>query len=126
MRTEALAKIALCTSIVGLFALYFLSENLEPKLISISEVDEKALDEYVKISGQITSAKETEGLHILRIKDASGEIEVVIFKDEDELKFKPGQDVEVIGKISEFRGRQQIEAVEVKGAEERQEEGDVP
>ncbi len=126
MKTEALMKIALATSLLGLFSLYILSETLEPKIILISEIDEKMFDSYTRISGQITSARETEGLYILHVEDSSGEIDVVIYKEGEKISFHKGQEVEVIGKVSEFRGKLQLEAVDVRmgGAEKLWEEGD--
>lgn len=125
MKTEALVKLALATSLLGLFSLYILSESLEPKLIPISEINEKMFDSYARISGQITSARETEGLYILRVEDGSGAIDVVIYKEKEKISFSGGQEVEVIGKVSEFRGKLQLEAVEVRmrGQQERALEG---
>lgn len=115
MKTQLLLKISLTTTIVGLIALFFLSEKLEPKLISIAEIDERLFEEYVKISGEIVNVRKTTGLYILSVKDASGEINVVVFKGKEKFAFEKGMQAEIIGKVSEFRGNLQIEAVEVRG-----------
>ena len=107
-------KIALATSLLGLFSLYIISETFEPKIILISEVNEKMFDSYVRISGQISSARETEGLYILQVNDSSGKIEVIIYKEKEKLSFSRGQEVEVIGKVSEFRGKIQLEAADIR------------
>ena len=115
MRTNALLKISLATAIVGLILLFFLSERLEPKLISISQIDERMLDSYVKVMGKINSVRETEGLYILDLQDSSSRIDVVVFKQNQKFNFQKGQQVEVIGKVSEFRFKLQIEATGIRG-----------
>lgn len=113
MQTSLLLKISLITSIIGLILLFYLAENLEPKLIEIKEIDERLFEEYVKISGEISKVRETEGLYILTVNDGE-EIDVIIFKNKEKLSFTKNSRVEVIGKVSEFRGKLQIEAFEIR------------
>lgn len=116
MQTRTLLRLALVTSIVGLILLFFLSENLEPPLMPIKEISEKYFDSYVKVAGEITNVKETKGLYILTVEDATDEIEVVIFKDKN-VTFSEDTQVEVIGKVTKYWTRLQIEAVEVRAIE---------
>ncbi|OYT41221.1 hypothetical protein B6U80_01815 [Candidatus Pacearchaeota archaeon ex4484_26] len=114
MQTSLLFKIALTTSLIGLLLLFFLSENLEPRLLPVGKIDEKLFDEYVKISGEIANVKETSGLYILSVKDDSGEISVILFKNKKKIDFVQNRIIEVIGKVSEYRGKPEIEAVEIR------------
>ncbi|MBU2496727.1 MAG: hypothetical protein KJ767_01565 [Nanoarchaeota archaeon] len=112
MKTQTLLKVSLVTSFIGLLFLFFLSENIEPKLIPISEINQKMFDEYVKISGKITSVRETDGLYILTIQDSSSEIEGIIYKQNNKIQFPENENMEIIGKVSEYRGQLQIEISE--------------
>lgn len=114
MQTRLLLKISLITSLLGLILLFFLSENLEPKLISIEEIDERLFDEYVKISGEIVGVRKTTGLYILSIQDSTEKIDVIVFKQKEKFSFEKGTHVEVIGKVGKFRGNLQIEANEIR------------
>jgi len=114
MQTQMLLKVSLVTSFIGLLFLFFLSENIEPKLIQISEINEKMFDEYVKISGKVTSSRETQGLYILSIKDSSSEIQGIIYKQNNKIQFSENEEIEIIGKVSEYKGQLQIEISELK------------
>jgi len=114
VKTQTLLRISLATSVIGLFLLFIVAENLEPKLIQISEVDGKQFDSYVKIRGEILDVKKTPGLYILSVEDSSEKIDIIIFRGKETISFAKGSIIEVIGKVSEFRGKLQIEAVEIR------------
>jgi len=116
LSTSTLLKISLTTALVSHLLLIYLSEKLEPKLIQISEINEKKLEQFVKISGKIESTRETESLLLLNVRDETSSITIVIFKDDkqNQIRFNKNETIEVIGKVSEFRSQLQVEASEIK------------
>ena len=105
----SITKIALVTAIIGIFAIMVLSQNLEPKLIEISEINTKMIGQYVKVSGEISNIKQSK-ITSFTIKDSSGEIYAFSY---DNIYLNPGE-YELIGKVNEYRGMLEIEISEIK------------
>ncbi|MEM2956165.1 MAG: hypothetical protein QW041_01135 [Candidatus Pacearchaeota archaeon] len=103
-----LTKYALLTFLIGLIILFFLSQNLEPKLIKISEINKKMLDNYVKIQGDIIKIKNYDTLTIMTINDSTETINIITSKT----NITKGK-IEVIGKVKEYRGILEIEAEKI-------------
>ena len=101
-------------SIVGIIILFFISDKLKPKEYSISLLSRENLENTIKVNGKITDIKETKDISVLTLKDGSGEIKVTLFKNNQIIKPKKGQFVEVIGKYKIFRKEFEIEAKEIK------------
>ena len=101
-----LFKISLTISLAGIILLLLLANLLEPKLISISEINEKMLNEKVRIRGFIVNIEDKETFKILTIKDNSSSIEVLC-----ECKnISANQNIEVIGRVQGYKGSLQIQA----------------
>ena len=113
MGEKTLLKISIISSIIGIFILIIISESLVIKESSIKDVTKDKLDGRVKIIGEVTSVKETPGLNILNVKDNSGSIAVVVFKDE-EIPFRTGLILEIQGLVVEYNGKMEIQAEEIK------------
>ena len=116
MKTRILLKLSLIISLIGIFLVLFLSNNLEPSVSNISSITSKELDNYIKIKGSIVYTQEiflndSAYLEILTIKDDSGSIESVFRK---RVALHVNQQVEILGKVSEYRGIIQIEASKIK------------
>ena len=114
MAESLLIKITLVISIIGIIILFFISDKLKPKEYQINFLSKENLEELVKIRGKITDLKETQGITILTIEDKSGPIKVTLFKNNQIIKPRKGQFVEVIGKFKTFRKEFEIEAKEIK------------
>lgn len=114
MTESLLIKISLVLSIIGIIILFFISDKIKPKEYQISFLSKEQLEELVKIKGQITDIKELKDLTVLTIKDKSGLIKVTLLKNNQIIKPKKGQEVEVIGKFRTFRKDFEIEAQEIK------------
>jgi len=108
----SLKKISLATAIIGLILMIILSYNLEPKKSGISSLDEKSIGRFVKISGEVTSAKPGE-TSFFEVSDGTGEISVVYFGKADISK---GSEIEVIGKVDEYKGILEIKADKISSA----------
>ncbi|MCX6741768.1 MAG: OB-fold nucleic acid binding domain-containing protein [Candidatus Pacearchaeota archaeon] len=116
MKTKNLLKLSLIISIFGIFLILFLANNLEPNFSDISNITQKELDNYVKIKGEIIDTQEiflndSEYLELFTIKDGSGSIEGVFRK---RMSLQTNQQVEILGKVSDYKGAIQIEASKIK------------
>ena len=104
-----LAKLALLTAVLGTFLLIFLSTTLEPKQMKISEINEKMIDEYVKISVEVVKEKHYDCMVLLTVEDDTESIKVIAYKD-----FNASGTIEVIGKIKNYKGILEIEAEKIQ------------
>lgn len=112
---QALLKFALISALIGTALLLFLSTKLEPRLISIEEIDAGKIDNFVKIAGNVTNIKDIENLLIIDVKDKSDTIKVVVYKSSKEtIDLNIEMQVEVIGKVTEYKGELEIEASSIK------------
>ncbi len=103
-----LKTISLITSIIGISLLLLLSLFVEPKLSTISELRSKQIYQKVKIQGQLISQKAiSPSFGILKIKDLTGTIEVLLNKN---IQIKDNSTLEITGKISEYKENKQITA----------------
>ena len=101
-------KITLTISLLGILVLFMLPKPVSP-LKQISEITEQEIDNSVRIIGQVIKIKDLPGIALLNIKDKTGEITVIIFKEE-ELKIKQNDFLEIEGKITEYKGEIEIQA----------------
>ncbi len=118
MRERELIKASFFISTIGLIILYI--SNPQPAFVKISEIENK-LDQRVVISGEIESLKIHENGHIfLEVKDETGEIKVVIFKNvvkklKKELTcLEVNRNVSIEGKVTKYRGEIEVVAEEVR------------
>lgn len=102
----SLEKIAFITAILGIIVLFFLSENLEPQLITINKLTIKDIDNYVKIQGNITYIKQYESSTLLKIDDGTEKIYAVFYGKMNLTKDIP---VVITGKVTEYKGILEIE-----------------
>ena len=110
MKENTLLKIALICSLVGLVALYFISEKIEVK--DYKPIQSTSIGEDVKLQGIITRITEREDVVFIDV-NAQNPINVVLFGDKN-LTIKKGDNVEVIGKIQEYKGKNEIIASQIR------------
>ncbi len=100
-----LAKYALVTALIGIFLLIFLAEKIEPREIKIADINDFMIDEYVKITANVTASDKKETLTLITLQDETGSIKTVVY----ELVNFSGE-VEVTGKVVEYNGELEIQA----------------
>jgi RecJ-like exonuclease len=105
----SLAKYALITFLIGLIALFFLSENLEPKLVEIKDIKGSMMDKTVRIQGQLIKIKQTDAMSILTIDDKTDSISVLSPKTNISIN----SSLEIIGKVTEYKGILEIESEKI-------------
>ena len=112
MKETTLLKIALICSLVGLAILYFFSTKIEIKDYNPNKLN-KDIGEDVKLKGIITKLTDKGNVVFIEINQQSP-ITVVLFTDEDNLKLKSGDDVEVIGRVQEYNRKNEIIAQTIR------------
>ena len=105
----SLTKFALITFLIGLIALFIISSNLEPKLIKISEINSQMIDKYVKVQGNIAQTKIYDQFSIITLNDSTESIQVLASQN-----LNLSGNIEVIGKITEYKGILEIEASQIR------------
>ena len=112
MQERALLKVAVITALIGILILLFILEKVELSNFNIANVTKNEVDKKVKIKAELLSIKETPGLYILDVKDFSGEITVIVFKDE-KLDLKKGDILEIEGQVTSYKDQVEIIAKKI-------------
>lgn len=112
MQEKTLLKISFITALAGLLILLFILDKIELSNFNISNLSENDIDKKVKIKAELLSIKETPGLYILNVKDFSGEITVIVFKDEP-LNLKQGDVLEIEGQVTGYKNKIEIIAKKI-------------
>ena len=113
MKESDLLKIALVCSLVGIFIILFIVQKYETPNYNIEDIDKSMLNERVSVKGQINRITETPGLYIINLEDSTGEIIVVVFK-EDDLDIVEGDFIEIEGEVTEYKNDVEIIAKQIK------------
>lgn len=110
MKEVTLLKIAVICSLVGLIVLYFISSKIEigdykPNLLN------KNVGENVKLTGTITKISQGNGVVFVEVNQENP-INVVLFADSNSLK--EGNIVEILGKVQDYNGKEEIIADKIR------------
>ena len=109
MKENLLIKICLVSVVIGIIIMFVSSKTIHPKEIKIKDISEKY--NYIKIVGKITEVSTSKsGTTFLKIKDDSGTIDAIIFKNSIKNldNIKSGEKIEVIGKPEKYKGKMEI------------------
>ena|SRR3989344_794323 len=112
MQDSKLFKTSLIISVIGTFLILLLSEYSEVELTNINDLNKNQLETRVKIKGTVVSARETPGLYILSIRDSASTIPIIVFKEET-LNIERGTQIEITGKLTEYKNELEIIAEEI-------------
>ena len=112
MRESLLLKVALVTSLLGLVLLYFFAERIELDESSIAKLDRTDIGNFVKVQGKVMKVYDNKEYMVLQIQQPET-ISVIFFK-ESNVSIDEQDTVEIIGKVSEFKGKQQIVADRIR------------
>ncbi len=111
METRALLKLSLVIALVSIFIIAILATNLEPSARKIETINEKSLDEWVKIQGTVTQQREYDTLKIITVNDGTAAINCVLRFDTVPLENKT---VEILGKIVDYKGDFEVDVSRLK------------
>ena len=104
MQESFLLKIALVTSLTGLVLLFVFADSIIVSDSTISKIDRTDQGNFVKIQGTLKAISNRNGITILQVEQPEV-ISVVLFSNSS---FTEGQRVEILGKVSEYSGKEQI------------------
>ena len=105
-------RLALICSLVGIIALFFISENMKINEKNINEINKDNIGEDVRIKGIVSKSADRGKIILLDIVQPET-ITIVLFKDHD-FNISTGTKVEITGEIDEFNGKMEIIGNEVK------------
>ena len=105
-------RLALICSLVGIIALFFISERMEIKEKTVNEINKDNIGEDVRIKGIVSKSTDKGKIILLDIVQPET-ITIVLFKDHD-FNISTGTKVEITGEIDEFNGKMEIIGNEVK------------
>ena len=112
MKETTLLKIALLCSLAGLVLLYFISIKIEVKNYKPNILNKNVGDD-VKFEGTVTKITDRGNVVFINVNQQSPVI-VVLFTDENNLKLNNGDNVELIGKVQEYNGKNEIIAQKIR------------
>ena len=112
MKEKTLLKIALITSILGLAALYYMTEIVKIEEKTIEKIDATDIEKDVMIKGNVEKITETEKIIILEVSQPKT-ITVVAFKD-GKINLEEGDSVYITGSVEEYKGKPEIIAEEIR------------
>ncbi|MBI2652303.1 hypothetical protein HYX00_02450 [Candidatus Woesearchaeota archaeon] len=112
MKETTLLKIALICSLIGLITLYFISTRIDIKDYNPNKLN-KDIGEDVNLKGVITKITDKGNVIFIEVNQQNP-ITVVLFSDDDNLKLKSGDDVEVIGRVQEYNRKNEIIAQKIR------------
>jgi hypothetical protein len=104
MQDSTLLKYATITALMGIIALFFLSQNLKTEDLPLNQIQNTADDKMVTIHGFIESVKKYNESTRLTI-NSSCSVKAVIFEPID---LAPGQRIIAKGKISSQNDEKEI------------------
>ncbi|NIO21491.1 MAG: exodeoxyribonuclease VII large subunit [Candidatus Aenigmarchaeota archaeon] len=117
MNEAKLTKISFIGVVIGLLVLYFLVNQLHSFHVNIGEIDSSYVGRTVNITGRITSLKINKGNAFFDLKDDTGEIKIVLWKDTLELlelsgvninEIKDENELNVIGNVQFYKGELEV------------------
>ena len=112
MKEKDLLKISLISSLIGILILFFLTYTIKVNLYEINSLSKDNIDNTVRVKGIVESFAETPGLYLITLKDNTGKITVVVFKDE-KIEMQKGLELEVIGQVVEYKDKIEIIAKKI-------------
>ena len=112
MKETTLLKIALICSLVGLFVLYFISTKIEVKDYKTNILN-KNIGEDVKLKGIVTKINDKGNVIFIEVNQQNP-ISIVVFGNDGNINLKNGDNVEVIGKVQEYNGKNEIIAQKIR------------
>ena len=112
MKETTLLKIALICSLVGLIVLYFISAKIEIKDYKPNILNRNVGDD-VSLKGTITKINDKGNVVFVDVSQQNS-VPVVLFTDSNNLNLKNGDNVEVIGKVQEYNGKNEIIAQKIR------------
>ena len=111
MKENTLLKIALICSLTGLVALYFISAKIEVKRYVPKQLNANIGDD-VQLKGTIIKIADKGNVVFIELEQKNT-VTVVLFT-KDNISLSKGEDIEIMGKVQEYNGKDEIIAQKVR------------
>ena len=99
-------KIALTSSLIGILALFFVSNNIEIDQKKITELDKINLDQDIRIKGVVSEVRDLDKILVLDIAQPQT-VNVMLFKDGN-ISINKGDFVDIKGNLKDYQGKKEI------------------
>ena len=103
-------KFAFVCALISIVALLFLAHFIPPQEAVLEELD-SMLNERVRIEGVVDSVRHYKNMTFLSLIKSEA-VRVVVFDNINEIK--TGDKIEIIGRVSKYRGRTEIIADDIR------------
>lgn len=117
MNEAKLTKISFTGAFLGLIVLYFLVTQIYSFHVNIGEVDSSYVGRTVNITGVITGMTRSRGNVFFDLKDNTGKIKVVLWKDTLELlelsgvninEIRDENELNIVGNVQLYKGELEV------------------
>jgi aspartyl/asparaginyl-tRNA synthetase len=105
MDEKHLLIISFIGSLIGLFALFLLSDTLDYNEQTIEKINSAKTEDMVKVTGQVSSIRNSGNITFISIKQPDY-MDIIVF--DANLSLVPGEEIEVIGKGQEYNSKMEI------------------
>ena len=112
MKETTLLKIALICSLIGLIVLYFISLKIEIRDYKPNILNRNVGDD-VKLQGTISKINDKGNVVFIELGQQIP-VSFVVFNNNNAIKLKNNDSVEVIGKVKEYNGKNEIIAQKIR------------
>jgi len=112
MKESTLVKISIICSLTGLIILYFISAKIEVKDYK-PDLQNKNIGQDVKLKGIVAKITDKGDVVFIEVSQENP-VNVVIFTNNGNIKLKNGDSIEVIGKVQEYNGKDEIIAQKIR------------
>lgn len=108
-------KISIAIAIIGIIALFFITQYSNETTVKIKDLK---IGQIERITGMVTSVYVSKDDHVfLKVSDNTEEISVIAFKSSNidvAYELENGDQVSVLGKVDEYKGKLEIIAKEIR------------
>jgi DNA/RNA endonuclease YhcR with UshA esterase domain len=113
MDDSILIKACLIISLIGVFLLFMISDNVNLDYVDIESIKNKDEGRIVRIRGVVKDIKDMDSLMIINVMQENM-IPVVLFKENNKTKINTNSFVEIEGEVRIYKGKPEIIADKVK------------
>ena len=108
MNDQQLIRLSLIGAVIGIVALYIVSQFVVSATVNIGEISENSIGSSVTVSGEIKNLyKHKDGHIFFDLVDDTGEIKTVLWEDvvkQLDLNLENGDKLKITGEITTYKG----------------------
>jgi len=113
MDDSALIKVSLIVSLLGIFLLFIISDNINLEYSDIGNIKTQDEGRIVRIKGVVKSVRNSEGMIIVEVMQENI-VPVVIFKENNISNINKNSFLDIEGEVRNYKGKPEIIADKVK------------